>query len=87
MRGLRKPPQCPKCHKELTRKYPRRQIWECKEHGMYKLTLKRPNRPKFDPNDSTTWRATCAECGNRNMKYHNYKYYCPNNRCGNILYV
>lgn len=79
---------CPNCKSELEKAdvAGRRNIWRCpKEQTLYRLKTKRKRR--FDPNDSTTWRATCSECGNKNMEYHNYKYHCPNSKCGNILYV
>lgn len=79
---------CPQCQAVLTRKYPRRMIFECPNgHGPYKVVIKRQRwthkNPKFDPNDSTTWRARCAECGG-SMEYYNFKYHCD---CGNVLYV
>ena len=77
--------KCPKCDKQLTRVYPRRQIYECNEHGKFKAKLRRKRKSNFDINDTSTWRATCVECGNRNMEYYNYKYHCS--KCGHILYV
>lgn len=78
-------PSCPKCNKELTRKYPRRQIFECAEHGLFKLVHKRRKRRPFDINDKSTWRATCDECGCKDMEYYNFRYMCP--RCGYMLEV
>lgn len=80
---------CPNCNTELVKaEVPRRRnIWRCpKEDTLYRLKTKHKRRP-FDPDDSSTWRATCSECGNKNMEYYNYKYHCPNARCGNVLYV
>lgn len=82
--------KCPSCSAELVKANieGRRNIWRCpKEDTLYRLKTKRTPKSKFDPNDSTTWRATCIECGNKNMEYYNYKYHCPNPKCGHILYV
>lgn len=76
--------KCPKCSKVLTRKYPRRMIFECLDHGLFKAVIKRKPRSSFDPNDSSTWTARCVECGGT-MEYHNFKYHCM--KCGNTLYV
>lgn len=79
---------CPNCNTELVKAdiKGRRNVWRCpKEDTLYRLKTKRKPRNNFDPNDSTTWRATCIECGNKNMEYHNYKYHCG--KCGHTLYV
>lgn len=75
---------CPKCKKVLTRKWPRKMVFECQEHGLYRAVVKRQAR-KFNPNDSSTWRAKCGDCGDNDMEYYNYKYHCM--KCGNTLYV
>lgn len=76
--------KCPTCDKELTRKYPRRMVFECQEHGLFKAVVRRRPRSSFNPKDSSTWRARCDDCGGQ-MEYYNLKYCC--NKCGNIMYV
>jgi len=58
------------------------------------ITLKRPNlkkilkrNPLYDVKDPNTWRATCVECGCKNMEYRasTFTYHCPN--CGHVLEV
>ncbi len=80
--------KCPSCKIFLEKAdiKGKRNIYRCpKENLLYRLTQPRKRKSKFDPNDSTTWRATCIECGNKNMEYHNYKYHCG--KCGHVLYV
>ena len=43
------------------------------------------NAEKFDINNSSSWHATCEECGNKKMEYFNLRYCCPD--CGHILEV
>lgn len=79
--------ECPNCKTELEKAKieGRRNIWRCpKEQTLYRLKEKRKPRNTFDPNDSTTWKARCVECGGV-MDYHNYKYHCR--KCSNVLYV
>lgn len=76
--------KCPICDKELSRKYPRRMIFECTEHGLFKAVVKRKPRSSFNPKDSSTWRARCDDCG-ASMEYGNLAYHCM--KCGNTLYV
>lgn len=43
--------------------------------------------PLFDIENPHTWRATCDECGCKNMEYHpsTFTYHCP--KCGYVLEV
>ena len=74
---------CPHCSKPMAKvpKYPQR--YKCEEHGLFRI---RPKRKKklFDPDDQSTWKATCSECGGT-MDYYNLRYCCR--KCGGILEV
>lgn len=73
---------CPKCDKPLVKiDVPnRRMIFECSEHGKFRVVFRRPK----DMSDSRNWKARCDECGGT-MDYYNLKYCCR--KCGNILEV
>lgn len=47
----------------------------------------KPNKTSIDINNSSTWRATCIHCGNKNMTFNEtrFTYYC--NKCGHVLEV
>lgn len=78
--------KCPSCGADLEKAdiKGRRNIYRCpKEQTLYRLKTK--HKSKFDINDQSTWHATCVECGNKKMEYHNYKYHCG--KCGHVLYV
>lgn len=57
-----------------------------KEGITLKLQSKKA-RASVDIKDSSTWHATCAECGCKKMVYYanTFTYHCP--KCGNILEV
>lgn len=79
---------CPSCSIQLIKaEVPgRRNIWRCpKEDTLYRLKTKRKPSNRFNIDDPSTWRATCIECGNKNMTYYNYRYSCG--KCGHMLYV
>lgn len=77
--------QCPKCHKDMEKVPRRHKVYKCTEHGLWRVKTVRTSKRKFNPSDTSTWRATCSECGDKNMEYHNCRYHCM--KCGNTLYV
>jgi hypothetical protein len=71
---------CPKCNKVLKKVKGRRMVYECSEHGMFRVTIKRQK----DYSNPKNWKASCTECGGT-MDYWHFKYCCR--KCGYVLEV